>query len=212
MTVSAPTTKRRRRFRTAVDIRMIVGVGLVVASIAGVWAVVASADDSVPVYAAGSTIVAGDTVGPDDLVIRRVSLGAARELYIAPGGVDAGSVATRTVFAGELVPAVAISRSADIGRAPVVVTVGGELAEGVAEGHEVDVWASEVTTEEEAAPPSVLVAGAIVSRVITEESLVSTAADISVELSVPDGSVAVLLAATTAGDALALVPVTGRSE
>ncbi len=205
-------TSKRRRLTRAIDVRTVIGVALVLGSVTGVWAVVASSDRSVPVYAAGSTIVAGDTVSPDDLVVRRVSLGSADELYASPGAVAPGSVATRTVFEGELVPAEALEPSADVGRAAVVVDVGRHLPDGVAEGRTVDVWSSSAGPEDEDAPPSVLVSGAVVSRVVQEDGLVAGDPEVSVELSVPDGTVAVLLAATASDEALALVPSTGGTE
>jgi hypothetical protein len=205
---------KRRRFPRSVDVRLVVGIALVAASIGGVWAVVAAADRSVSVYAAASTIVAGDPVAKDDLVVEQVSLGRADYLYVAPDDLRDGAVATRTVLAGELLPREALSSSHDLASAPVVVTVAGELAERVAEGREVDVWTANGGDGDDAveSPPSVLVSGALVTRIVTEESLVAGSSEASVELSVPDGAVAVLLAATTAGDALTLVPVDGGPE
>jgi hypothetical protein len=205
---------KRRVFPRAVDVRLVVGVALVAASIAGVWLVVSSADRTVSVYAAGATIVAGEVVGVDDLVVEQVSLGGAAGRYAVPGRLTDGAVATRTILAGELVPVEAVASDDDLARAPVVVTVRGELPAGVAEGREVDVWATgaEQGDRDEAAPPTVLVPGALVARIVAEESLVAGSSEVSVELSVPDGAVAVLLAATTAGDVLTLVPVDGGAR
>jgi hypothetical protein len=205
---------KKRRLPRSLDVRLVVGIALVAASIGGVWAVVAAADRSVSVYAAATTIVAGDAVGKEDLVVQQVSLGRADDLYVAPGDLSDGAVATRTVLAGELVPREALSSSSGLASAPVVVTVAGELAERVEEGREVDVWTSSAGDGDDAveAPPSVLVSGALVTRIVQEERLVAGSSEVSVELSVPDGAVAVLLAATTAGDPLTLVPVDGGSE
>lgn len=205
---------KRRVFPRAVDVRLVVGVALVAASIAGVWLVVSSADRTVSVYAAGATIVAGEVVGVDDLVVEQVSLGGAAGRYAVPGALTDGAVATRTILKGELVPVEAVASDGDLARAPLVVTVRGELPEGVAEGREVDVWATgaEQGNGSGAAPPTVLVPGALVARIVVEESLVAGSSEVAVELSVPDGAVAVLLAATTAGDVLTLVPVDGGAR
>lgn len=200
------TTRRRSGFR-AVDVRLLIGAALVLASIAGVWAVVSSSDRSVAVYAASSTIVAGDTIEDADLAVVHVSLGEAQKLYIPTGVLPEHPVATRTVFAGELIPEDAVGAPADVSAAPVMVTVAGRLPAGVAAGREVDVWASGVTDGDGQEPPSVLVSGAVVARIVEDEGLVSGASDVSVELAVPEGAVAVVLAATSAGDALTLVPV-----
>lgn len=199
------TTRRRPGFQV-VDVRLLIGAALVLASIGGVWAVVSSSDRSVAVYAASSTIVAGDAIDGSELSVVHVSLGDAQKLYVTPGAIDADAVATRTVFAGELIPEDAVGTPHDVSRASVMVTVSGQLPAGVAAGREVDVWASGGSDGDGEEPPSVLVSGATVSRIVEQEGLVSGAADVSVELAVPEGAVAVVLAATSAGDALALVP------
>ncbi|PSL38837.1 flagellar basal body P-ring formation chaperone FlgA [Labedella gwakjiensis] len=203
-------TRRRPVFR-AVDVRLVIGAALVLASIGGVWAVVSSSDRSVAVYAASSTIVAGDTIEVADLSVLHVSLGDAQKLYVETGAVADGAVATRTVFAGELVPEDAIGAPQDVSSAQVVVTVAGQLPAGVAAGREVDVWSSggsDASDGRDREPPSVLVTGATVSRIVEDEGLVSGSGDVSVELALPEGAVAVVLAATASGDTLALVPVT----
>jgi hypothetical protein len=200
------TARRRPGFRI-IDVRLLIGTALVLASIGGVWAVVSSSDRSVAVYAASTTIVAGDPIDASDLSVVHVSLGEAEGLYIAPGGVEPDAVAIRTVYAGEIIPDDAIGAPGDVARAPVVVTVTGRLPEGVSAGRDVDVWASGTTEGDAIEPPSVLVSNATVARIVEDEGLVSGASDVSVELTVPDGAVAVVLAAVAAGDALALVPV-----
>lgn len=203
-------TRRRTGFR-AVDVRLVIGAALVLTSIGGVWAVVSSSDRSVAVYAASSTIVEGDAIDVSDLSIVHVSLGDAQRLYVETGAVAEDAVATRTVFAGELVPEDAIGAPGDVTASRVVVTVAGQLPAGVTAGRQVDVWASggaDASDGSGGEPPSVLVSGATVSRIVEDEGPVSGAGDVSVELAVPEGAVAVVLAATASGDSLALVPVT----
>jgi hypothetical protein len=202
----------RRPQPRRIDVRLLIGIALVAASIGGVWAVVASADRSVPVYAAATAIVPGESIDVDDLVVRRVSLGEADGRYLVPGGVPDEAVATRTVLAGELVPLDAIGRSADVARASVVVSITDELPSEVAAGSDVDLWAVGASDAGQEAPPSVLVEGAIVTQVLEDDGLVSGTTEISVELSIPDGTVAIVLTAKAAGDQLALVPSAGGSR
>ncbi|RUR01300.1 hypothetical protein [Labedella endophytica] len=194
------------------DVRLLMGAGLVIASMAGVWAVVSASDRSVAVYAASSTVVVGDPIDEAELAIVHVSLGDAEGLYLVPGSVADHAVATRTVFAGELVPEDAVGAARDVSRSPVVVSVSGRLPEGVVAGREVDVWTSGRAGEDDVGPPSVLVSEAVVVRIVEEEGLVSGSADVSVELAVPDGAVAAVLAAMAADEALALVPVVAGTE
>jgi hypothetical protein len=199
-------TAGRRAGTRRIDVRLLIGAALVVGSMGGVWAVVSASDRSVAVYAASETIVAGDAIDDAELSVVHVSLGAAERLYLSPGSLGGDAVATRTIVAGELVPGDAIGRPDDVATAPVMVTVTGPLPAGVQAGREVDVWAS-ATGDDGPEPPSILVSGATVSRVVEEDGLVTGSATVSVELAVPDGAVAVVIAASAAGDAFALVPV-----
>lgn len=187
--------------------RLLIGAGLVIGSMGGVWAVVSSADRSVAVYALTSTVAAGDRIDAEDLTVVHVRLGDADGRYVSAGGLDDDAVAVRSLFEGELVPVDAVGGPGDVSSAPVVVTVSGRLPEGVAAGREVDVWSSGQADDGAVAPPAVLVPGAVVSRIVEEDGLVSGATDVSVELAVPDGAVAAVLAAIAAGDTVALVPV-----
>ena len=96
-----------------VDPRFGIGVALVLASVAGVVALVSSADRTVPVWSARDAISPGDTVTTDDLVLRKVALGESVRLYLGDSAVpDAGVIATRAVSAGELVPVSAVGHVA----------------------------------------------------------------------------------------------------
>jgi hypothetical protein len=189
------------------DPRFLIGVLLVAGSVGGVVAVVAAADETVEVYAAGEALVPGDELDPDDLVAREVRLGPAEAGYLLvadwPGG---GAVVTRPVAEGELLPLAALGDAASVDVASVVVRVEGDLAEAVAPGAAVDLWASAARAEQ-AIPPVVLVPGATVARVVESEGMVVAGQGVSVELIVPEDRVARVLEAVAADGTLALVPI-----
>jgi hypothetical protein len=188
-----------------VDPRLLVGVGLILASITGVWFVVEAADRSHPVFVATSTLSVGDTLAEDDLAVAHVRLDAADPHYLAsiPAG---GLVVTRTVFEGELVPLTAVKAGARVQVRAVVVESATRLPGSIATGSLVDVWAAEQQDDGSYAPPVVVVAGASVVDVLEQQGLVASGATDTVEVLVPTGSVAVLLAALAGESAISIVP------
>jgi hypothetical protein len=180
---------------------------LVVASIVGVVTIVATADDSIEVYAAASPLTPGDRVMSSDLVVRSVRLNESGEYYIARGELPTeGFIATRPIGAGELIPASSLGSHDGLSLTAVVVSPQGGLAESVSSGASVDVWASAETEEGGYDAPRVIISGAVVVRLIDDDSLVSSARGNAIELLVPRSRVARLLEAMANGDVLSVIP------
>jgi len=195
------------------DLRFAIGLALVIASVVGVYAIVRTADHTTQVYAARDTLVAGQPINADDLVVRSVRLGASDRLYLAGDALPAsGVVATRSVPAGELVPVSAVGTAATDGQTSIVVRVKGDVAASVAPGAGVDVWTAERTEHDAYAPPAVLVAGATVVRIIQTDAMVASNDTLSVEVRVPKKKVAAVLEAIANADAISLVPQTAASD
>ncbi len=208
--MSAPASARRGRF--AVDIRLVIGVGLVAASVAGVVSLVGASDHRITVYVAAQTLAPGDRVSADDLLPRQVTLDDAAGLYLdeLPG---TGLIATAVVRGGELVPVAALSTTDGSRATSLVLTLTGEVSESVVAGALVDVWGSAAVSGDGTVgssagfgPPSVLTPDAVVIRVIEADGIVSAADGSSVEVQVPRSRIARLLQAIANGDALAVVP------
>jgi len=190
------------------DPRFAIGIVLVIGSVVGVLAVVSTADSSVQVYAARSTLTPGDRIAADDLSVRSVRLGELRAKYLGAGEIPSGGfVVTRAVPVGELVPASSVGNPAGVRVASVVVTVRGELARSIAASLVVDVWSAAVTENNDFGPPSVLVSSATVVRVIEPKGIISDRGGSSVELLVPRSKTARVLEAIANQDAISLVPV-----
>lgn len=194
------------------DPRFAVGVVLVLGSIVGVTAVVASVDDSAQMYVARTTLPAGTTITAAELEPTAVRLGTAQSRYLDPAGLPAdGLVLTRAVAAGELIPLTAVSDTAERGRTGVVVALSGDIAGSVAAGAPVDLWAAQQLEHGRFGPPGVIVSSAEVVRVLEDGGLLG-AAGRSVELRLPTSSVAAVLQAVANGDALSLVPASLGTE
>lgn len=190
------------------DPRFAIGIVLVVASIAGVLAVVATADKTTTVYAARGALSVGDHIERTDLVEQSVRLGTVTDRYLTVDAVPAeGLIVTRTIAAGELVPMAAVGNTAGKRLSSIVITVGSTLPAAVDAGSVVDVWASRENDSGVFGPPTVLISSATVVRVIESDGIVAGVGAVNVELLVPRSRTARLLEARANADALSLVPV-----
>ncbi|MDM4762696.1 hypothetical protein QT381_06720 [Galbitalea sp. SE-J8] len=203
----------RRRFWF--DPRFAIGVALIVAAVAGVTVLVTALDRTVAVVAARQTVVPGDRIDADDVVVRRVSVDGAESLYLTPGELADGVVVTRTVGTGELLPRAAVGDPAGVDTTTIVVPLAGELAAAVQPGAVVDVWSDGSGTAsvppasgeaDAAALPAIVAPNVAVARIVDEPVLVAGSATTSVEVLVPRDVVPALIAAMSGGGALRVVP------
>lgn len=201
----AADTDRRRRI---VDPRLLIGVGLVIASVAGVVGLVAALDTRSVVVAAAATLVPGDRVQRGDLVERSVFLDGADALYLTAGDVpDDGLVIVQGVRTGELLPRSSVGDTEGVSSTALVVETSGPVGSGVRPGAAVELWASAVDPDTGGyGAPAVLVQDAVVTRVLDDDGLVSSGSGGAVEVLVPRDRVALILQAQADGDVLAVVP------
>ncbi|NMM22596.1 MAG: hypothetical protein HHJ11_03700 [Phycicoccus sp.] len=123
------------------DTRLVVGVVLVLLSMAIGAKVVAAADDTVPMYAAVASLVPGQPVTQRDVRRVDVQLGADRNRYVvADHDIAPDTFALRDVRPGELLPTSALGTKADINLKPVSVPVDSGAAAQISAGSIVDVW------------------------------------------------------------------------
>ncbi|TFB71408.1 hypothetical protein E3O06_13850 [Cryobacterium glaciale] len=199
-------TRTRRRFW--VDPRFVIGLVLVVASIAGVGMIVASSDRTTAVYTARHTLTVGDQLESADVTLTRVQLGGAADLYLAPApDLKGGLLVTQTILAGELVARSAVGDSSGSDLTSVVVDIPGGLAGSISAGSVVDIWSARATGPSEYAPPTILVGQAVVVRIVEPTGIIAASSGQSVEMLVPQNNVGAVLEAIMNGDALAIVAV-----
>lgn len=197
------TSSAARTRRILFDPRLLIGVLLVVASVAGVVGIVTASDRTREVYVAAGPLVPGDLITPGDLDVQSVALGAAADRYLAPGDVSsAGVVVAHPIGSGELIAASAVGSRDGVTLTAVVISTNGLLPESVRPGASVDVWAAGV----DEAAPRVLVTDATVVRLVTDDALVSTGEVTAIELLVPRARISRVLAARAAEVSLAVVP------
>jgi hypothetical protein len=200
-----------RRRRVPFDPRVLIGILLVLGSVAGVVWVVSANDRTVPVYAATEALVPGTRLTADSVRVARVRLGAAQERYLVAPLPAQGVVVTRSVAEGELVPLSALGAAASVTDASVVVPLSTKPAASVGPGAVIDLWAAAKPsgTGEKAPPPHVLVSGATAVRVITPSGLLATDRSATLEVEVPRDDVAAVLQAVADGEAVSAVALGG---
>lgn len=199
------------RARFWFDPRFAIGLALVIASVVGVYSLVAGIDRTTDVYSARESLAVGDHIVASDLVLSSVRLDGTDELYVTPARLpEDGLVVTRTVMAGELVPASAVGTQAGGSVTSIVVDLQGKLAASVEPGSVVDVWAARRSDQTHFAPPAVLVGQASIVRILESGTLIGSSDGQAVEILVPKAKVAPVLESIANGDAIAVVPVNAR--
>lgn len=212
----APVAARLRRPSWR-DTRLVVGVLLVLASVALGARVVAAADDTVAVYAAVAALPEGSTVASDALRVVRVRLPDGTAGYLdAARPLPADAVALRTVGAGELVPSGAVGRAADLSRRPVSVPLADGVPAGIAPGGRLDVWVSRRLPDRTGAvafgPPERVVEGAEVFAVSADDGSLGGVRPASVQILLERPALQAVLDAFANDAKVAVVPVPGTAS
>jgi hypothetical protein len=193
------------------DVRFLIGIALVILSIAGVWLIVSAADDVSPVLQASRTITQGEALKSSDFQIVEIGLGTLDDDYLGPEDLRSGQVATRTLNDGEIVPHAAVSEASESRSTSIVVESSTGLSEEVAAGAVVEVWhAPPLKDGRTYDAPRILVGDVIVRSVLEAEGMLADSGT-RVELVIDRADVADVLAAITGGSSLSVVPIRSGS-
>ncbi len=193
------------------DPRLAIGVVLVLASVVLGALVVSNADDTVGVYAARDTIMAGDTLDDDAVTVVQVRIDDVDRRYVpAERGLD-DQVAIRMVPAGELLPLSAVGDAATVDRRPVAIPLGGGAPEGLGRGSLVDVWIAAETEQGDFEPPVKALVSAEVSAVSEAGGGLAALETTTVSVLLDDGGTAQVLTALANGDRVDVVVVPGSA-
>ena len=209
-----PTAARLRKPSWR-DSRLVVGLVLVLLSMAIGAKVIASANDTVPMYAAAAALVPGQPVLQKDVRRVDVQLGANVGRYVAADhDIATDTFALRDVRPGELLPSSALGSKADVNLKPVSVPVDDGGATQLTAGSIVDVWVNakdKSSGTDKYGNPVKTLEGATVVRTpdTTGGGLGAASGTTAVQIMVPDGGVQALIAAIDQGARITLVPVPG---
>lgn len=138
----APAGPVPRRVRPPrwLDVRLVLGVLLVLGSVLLGARIVSAADATVPVWAAAADLASGTELTAGDLVAVDVRLDSAAAAYLSTGTRPDGRTLARAVRAGELLPRSALEESADLVQLALPVQAG-YVPPGLDRGQIVDVYA-----------------------------------------------------------------------
>ncbi len=194
------------------DPRLLVGLLLVLGAVVLGARVVAAADDTSPYYAAARPLVPGDRVGADDVRVVDVRLPDSADGYVAARDPLApGTVATRTVGEGELLPRSALGTQGDVALQPVGIPVEA-AASGLGTGAVVDVWVALPDPERAGSflEPERTVQGATVAGVTDSGSSLGGTGGRTVEVLLEQDALADVLGALANDAVVSLVPAPGQ--
>ena len=215
MTELPKPTAARLRTPSWRDSRLVAGVVLVLLSMVIGGKVVATAGDTVPMYAAAASLEPGQPVTQSDVKRVDVQLGGDRNSYVAADhDIAPGTFALREVRPGELVPRSALGPKAKVNLKPVTLPVDSGAAAALDAGSIVDVWVNprdlSSASKKYGKPAKTLEAAVVVRKPDPGGGglgVVSGAT--AVQIMVPEARVQALIAAVDSDARITLVPVPG---
>lgn len=189
------------------DPRLLLGLLLVLASVAGVSALVASQDHTIQVLAASREIPVGSVLEADDFDVVQVSLGGLAGTYMAAAeALPENAVAGTIIRRGELLPRADLVKAEDLDRKPLGLDVQSPLPSGIRAGDRVDVWASLPNGQNGYGEPRRLLTAAEISELSVNESVIAGANATRLLVLVEDGDLPALLGALSNQAKIAVVP------
>ncbi len=198
-----PTPRAARLARPRwLDLRLAIGVLIVLVSVVLGARLVATVDDTYEVWSVGSDLGARTTLTADDLVPVAVSLGDGARRYLSASTSPIGRVLARPLARGELIPLAALlaPEAADLRK--VVIEVDRVSTSGLQRGKIVDVYAVPAAEPgaESAAPPRMVVGAVTVAAVSGEAGALAASGRTSgITLLLDSATVPTLLAAEEEG-------------
>ena len=199
----APAPRRARPPRW-LDLRLVLGVLLVLGSVLLGARVVSDADATVPVWAVAGNLAAGTELTADDLVAVDVRLDATAGAYLATSTRPEGRTLARAVRAGELLPRSALEEAAELVQVALPVQAG-YVPPSLTRGQLVDVYALA-----DPAAGAVAVADGSVTPVVREAPVQALSGRSDGVLSTPTTTVQVVVAVPADEAAEVLGAIGGR--
>ncbi len=185
---------RNRKSARWSDIRLWLGVSILIGSMFIGARVMATGEETVTLWRTSSELAVGSTLTGVEAVV--VALNGAQEPYFQ-GLIQPSGTVARPIGAGEFIPSEAISALPPADSRVVTVSVDPlHVAIGLSAGDQVDVWSS-AQDSGSALPPTLVLSGLTVREVASD--VVGTGGEIGVVLLVPVAQVSDLVQAIRTG-------------
>lgn len=196
MTTNDATAAARLKRPSWKDPRLLVGILLVLASVAGVISLVGGADRTTEVYAARDAIAVGEMLTEDNVVRAKVRLGDTEQHYITvEGGLPVGVVAVQRIGKDQLVPRQSLGAVDALDRKPVAVTVEEALPSQAIAGTRVDVWVALPDAKNGFSEPKLLLPGAEIAEITSGSTTLGSSRSTVLMVLVGDSQMPALLGA-----------------
>lgn len=196
MSVGTVTAGARLKKPSWKDPRLVVGILLVLASMAGVISLLGAADKTMEAFAARESIAVGERVTEDKLHRVKVRLGDLEQRYLTPeAGLAEGLVAVQRIGKDQLVPRESLGEPDLLDRKPVAVTIEEVLPGQAVAGSRVDVWVALPDARNGFSEPTLLLPGAEISQVTAGSTALGSARSTVVLVLVSDSQMPRLLGA-----------------
>lgn len=178
------TTAQRFKKPTWRDPRLVVGLLLVLTSIAAVVLLISALNRTEPYYVAVHDLSVGQRVTNGDLVPVDVRLQDASQHYVsAETDLQEGDVLVQRVPKGQLLPTKAVGTADELDRSPVGIALETPLPAEAAAGSRVDVWvADQKASGRGYESPRKLVPGAEISKIDTTNSALGSSTGTTVHV------------------------------
>ncbi|MFJ5860536.1 hypothetical protein ACIQCM_03865 [Pseudarthrobacter sp. NPDC092439] len=178
------------------DPRLVVGILLVLASVAGVISLLAAADRTTEVFAARNGIAVGERLTPENVVRTKVRLGDVEQHYItAASGLPEDAVAIQRIGKEQLVPRTSLGTVDALDRKPVALTVSEALPAQAVAGARVDVWVAQPDARNGFSEPTLLLPGAEIAEVAEGATALGSSKTTVIMVLVEDSRMPALLGA-----------------
>jgi hypothetical protein len=178
------------------DPRLLVGVLLVLAAVAGVTSLVGAADQTAEAFTAREAIAVGEKLSVDKLTRVKVRLGDIEQHYLTPAaGVADGLVAVQRIGKDQLVPRASLGQLDGLDRKPVAVTIDEALPAQAVAGSRVDVWVALPDDRNGFSQPTLLLPGAEIAQITPGSTALGSARSTVVMVLVTDQQMPNLLGA-----------------
>ncbi|MEO5316137.1 hypothetical protein PV772_18815 [Pseudarthrobacter sp. CC12] len=178
------------------DPRLLVGVLLVLVSVAGVTFLVGSADRTTEVFAARDGIAVGERLTPENVVRAKVRLGDTEQHYItAAEGLPKDVVAVQRIGKDQLVAKASVGGADRLDRKPVALNITQTLPSQATAGARVDVWVAQPDAKNGFSEPKLILPGAEIAEVTTGSTALGSSKTTVLMVLVEDKQMPALLGA-----------------
>ena len=207
------------------DPKLIVGLVLILISIAGVIGIIRINNQTYTYYTAKGDIPIGQKITPDMLVTKEVNLGDSKDRYLSREQIESGKyIAVRQIPAGEFISSSSAQENIRENRRLITVTLDRGLAATFKPGEHVDVWVISPEKEKQKVPENEgngeqheseqnpLVQNAEISSIVVDEGVLGANGHANIRLWIDAEKLPGILQAISSDAKITLVPIEYKSE